>query len=1091
LGTTFLAAASAFVPVAAFAQDAAAGGSDVETVVVTGYAASLAEATNAKRNAVNFSDSVFAEDIGKFPDSDIAESLNRIPGITISREDDGEGVNVSIRGLGTDFTKILLNGAQISVASTGFTDATNSNREVDLNMFPTELFNQLTVNKSTSADTVEGGAAGTINMRSDRPFDNEGEHITYSAQGSDYTNASSLGERGSLIASDTWGSFGALIGVAGVHNNVMTTGWEDGNGGWVTPGALTAAQCGANTCDSIGGNAFAIPNTVPAGISANGLTPGATIDNAFLTSHNPAVTTAQLSNALIPRLGRTMFEGGSRDRYNGIISLEYRPSDSLHFYLDTIVGRTFNNENRSDVDWGVRAGTGAQNQVPLNVQVNQNNVTTSATFDNAQFFLEARPYKEKGDFLSLNPGMEWQPLDELSIDFQANVSRSHFFRDSPTVLVVTPPGAEPTGIPGATPPPGGVFVTFSNTGSLIPPTVTPNIDLDNPANFQWNNGRVNLQDEKRFTQTDGMHLDAKYGDDDFNVKVGGAFDDTFRNIVAIDDSQQWQNAICGDNPSAFLPAPNSQPPCNGLNIAEPAGTTGANAAAANTANTPASANFGATTSFPLYPGYGTGYSTGFAPLSYTGSLIPQSALSGFLVPGPTGFVTVNYNKLEAASGYNAFDQAAINAVYNAQHPTATNSVTYPFATAGATGVSAGQYDEKTYGFYTEVNGILHFDQDLKYNIGMRWVQTAQSITSPIQHTDPRNATGGAGGTALTDGGEFPNFFTFATAKTTYSAFLPSVNLVYNVTDNFLLRFSASRTMTRANPSQMVSSVNFSDPNAAAATLGNPNLKPFYSNNIDFGAELYTGGAGYVGITYFRKSISDFTTNVNSTEPFGFLGQFGYTFASLGLQQQAALEGRGCSTAGVCPASVVVTVTQPENEAGLLIVNGMELDYVQPLDFLLEQHGLKGFGFTGNVTILDQRSTGIVPANATGIPGLSYNLTGYYENNGASVRLSYVWNDKSYGSASNNQNVCLPSTASSADGCPGGAYIFTAPYGQMDLSTSYRLSNIFGDLPSDPELTFDVQNLTKSKIRSYDQYTDMTHVYYNFGSVYLFGIRGTF
>ena len=121
MGTSLLVGVTSalFAAAPAFAQQA--GG--METVVVTGYRASLEDSTNAKRAAVGFSDSVFAEDIGKFPDTNIAESLNRIPGITISREIDGEGVNVSIRGLGTNFTKILLNNAAVAVASTGATDA--------------------------------------------------------------------------------------------------------------------------------------------------------------------------------------------------------------------------------------------------------------------------------------------------------------------------------------------------------------------------------------------------------------------------------------------------------------------------------------------------------------------------------------------------------------------------------------------------------------------------------------------------------------------------------------------------------------------------------------------------------------------------------------------------------------------------------------------------------------------------------------------------------------------------------------------------------------------------------------------------------
>ena len=80
MGGSMLAAMVMLAPSIASAQE------QVEQVTVTGYAASLEKATDAKRNSTNFTDTVFAEDIGKFPDTNIAESLNRIPGVTISRE---------------------------------------------------------------------------------------------------------------------------------------------------------------------------------------------------------------------------------------------------------------------------------------------------------------------------------------------------------------------------------------------------------------------------------------------------------------------------------------------------------------------------------------------------------------------------------------------------------------------------------------------------------------------------------------------------------------------------------------------------------------------------------------------------------------------------------------------------------------------------------------------------------------------------------------------------------------------------------------------------------------------------------------------
>src|SRR6185437_9291723 len=125
-------------------------------IIVTGYRASLESSAKAKHDSVGFTDTIFAEDIGKFPDTNIAESFNRIPGITISREITGEGLEVSIRGLGPNFTRVLLNNAPVAVASTGRTDAQSANREVDLDLFPTELFTQLTVQKSPTAAMLEG-----------------------------------------------------------------------------------------------------------------------------------------------------------------------------------------------------------------------------------------------------------------------------------------------------------------------------------------------------------------------------------------------------------------------------------------------------------------------------------------------------------------------------------------------------------------------------------------------------------------------------------------------------------------------------------------------------------------------------------------------------------------------------------------------------------------------------------------------------------------------------------------------------------------------------------------------------------------------
>ena len=187
--------------------------------------------------------------------------------------------------------------------------------------------------------------------------------------------------------------------------------------------------------------------------------------------------------------------------------------------------------------------------------------------------------------------------------------------------------------------------------------------------------------------------------------------------------------------------------------------------------------------------------------------------------------------------------------------------------------------------------------------------------------------------------------------------------------------------------------------------------------------------------------------------------------------------------------MIQAVSQQVNAGGLLTINGLEFNVVQPLDFLLADYGLEGFGVTANLTIVDQKGSGAAPAIATGISPYTYNVTAYYDHGGFSARVSYVFNDKQVASGSNQNGICLPNTTNST--CPGGAYLYNQAYGQLDFSSSLRLGSVFGDIFSDPELTFDVQNITKSKLSTYFQYPEANYSYYNQGTTFLIGLRGSF
>src|SRR5712671_4013328 len=157
----------------AYAQTAAAPApSTLEEVVITGIRASLTSSADLKRNATGVVDGIVAEDIGKFPDTNLAESMQRITGGSIDRVN-GEGSKVSVRGVGADYNLVLLNGRQMPGANIQDTDVSNS-RSFDFANLASEAIAAVEVNKTSSANRPTGGIGATINILTARPLDTPG-----------------------------------------------------------------------------------------------------------------------------------------------------------------------------------------------------------------------------------------------------------------------------------------------------------------------------------------------------------------------------------------------------------------------------------------------------------------------------------------------------------------------------------------------------------------------------------------------------------------------------------------------------------------------------------------------------------------------------------------------------------------------------------------------------------------------------------------------------------------------------------------------------------------------------------------------------
>ncbi|MCP1338235.1 TonB-dependent receptor [Idiomarina sp. M1R2S28] len=176
---------------------------EIEVIAVSGsYVKSLEKAVDIKRSNISFSDSIVATDIADFPEQNLAEALQRMPGVTIERNK-GLGSKVNVRGLPTEFTHVSINGLATASGSGG--------RDVEFDIFASEIIQSVTVKKSPTAADEEGGIAGSVLITTARPFDYEGGQFVASAEAAHNSISEEIDPKFSFLASDTYGDWGALV----------------------------------------------------------------------------------------------------------------------------------------------------------------------------------------------------------------------------------------------------------------------------------------------------------------------------------------------------------------------------------------------------------------------------------------------------------------------------------------------------------------------------------------------------------------------------------------------------------------------------------------------------------------------------------------------------------------------------------------------------------------------------------------------------------------------------------------------------------------------------------------------------------------
>ncbi len=346
-----LAAAVCAVAVPAFAQQAPS--EEIEEIIVTGFRQSLNVALDVKRDEAGAVDAIVAEDIADFPDLNLAESIQRIPGVAIAR-DAGEGRQISVRGLSPEFTRVRLNGIE-AMSANGGTDAaggTNRTRGFDFNTFASELFNSITVRKTASAEVEEGSLGATVDLRTGRPFDYDGLTFVVSGQGQYNDLSDNFDPRAAVLLSNTWAdeTFGALVSIAYTDRNAIEEG--SSNVRWGKP-------------------------------SANGSFAG------LSTTYSGAPTLAQLNNAFVPRIPRYDYYEHEQERLGITAALQWAPTDAISLNLDAAYAK-FDAE-RTEIFLEIPNFSAAVNGMTVqDAVIDANNTLVYGVFNNVDVRSEQR-----------------------------------------------------------------------------------------------------------------------------------------------------------------------------------------------------------------------------------------------------------------------------------------------------------------------------------------------------------------------------------------------------------------------------------------------------------------------------------------------------------------------------------------------------------------------------------------------------------------------------------------------------------------------------------------------------------------------------
>jgi len=921
-------AASVPAPAASAASSASAPAEETQTVEVKGIRASYASSLSNKKNHDAVVEVVTAEDVGKLPAKNVADTVQRLPGVNISSNSGGDGAfadanRVSIRGTAPSLTQTLVNGHSVGsadwfIANQGVNGGA-SGRSVSYDLLPAEIVGQVTVYKTSQADLIEGGATGSVDIGTRAPL-SLSRPLTLDGSVSAAYSTSTRRTDPQISGLIGWKNDAATVGVIFQAFSESRHDRRDGQ--------EFLGYDKVSFQDIYGLAPLPNPNNDPA-IAAQNAANAAQLSG--LQAAHPGLDGATFAN----NVNATLLEMRMQ-RKGAMVDLELKPTGKLRLDFNGFYSKL--TETNQDSSLETEQTALISGGVLPDAYTVKNGLLTGATWNQATMpdYLTTGNYQADYD-------KYYRPGESAKV-WYADIDVDYALSDK---LRLTSKFGRTQAV-GATPNEyayvvnvGNAGLSYQMNGLLQPAAVSfpgfPNTgDYNDPHLFLAYDGlnKVKSTDSENYFQADAEYavesgvLDA--------IKFGVRATAHQRSVL------DYYNDGC-----FAQPADATFTQCNGV----------------------------AQWSGQLEDRYGQG------------------------LHGGPGFLHTIWQ----------LPPGAITSYVNAPGNLPASSLPYSWP-------SSFVVNEKTQAIYGMAKLV---GEHWKGNAGLRIVRTRQQADynegadaagpNDTVYPDPHNG----------------DYIKVRTTKT-YTDLLPSANLSYDFSRSLVGRLAASRTMTRAEYTDLAGAVSLNGQNGTGSG-GNPQLKPVRSTNFDGSLEWYFAPQSLLEVGVFYMDLTS------------YIGYGQTTVTAPNLQQ------------GIATPTFDYAVAVPINDKGTN--KGVEIAWQQPV--------WGGFGVDLNYTYTLGRDSNGAPL--AGSSKHTYNVQGWFENDAMSARLIYSY-----------RSAFLTGIVSTLPQYVDGA---------GDLSASLNLK-----LTQQLSVSFDAKNLTGQLARQYVMNRDMPAAIYNNGKQFYLGLK---